>query len=90
MCEIKNLTELLVRKALDEYMEHNELPCKCEKCRADIITYALNRLPPKYFSTRRGEIIKNAESQLLYDKTRILTELVAGITLVAANPAHER
>jgi competence protein ComFB len=89
MYEIKNLSEILVRRALDEYMENNDMPCKCDKCQADIMTYALNRLPPKYFTTRKGEIIKNVEGQLLYDKTRILTEIVAGAKLVAETPKHD-
>ncbi|RNC29353.1 MAG: ComF operon protein 2 [Candidatus Dichloromethanomonas elyunquensis] len=88
MYELKNFSEVIVRKALDEYLPKANLLCKCERCQADIMAFALNRIPPRYFVSLKGEVITSFESQMLPDKARILAEVVAAAQIVATYPSH--
>ena len=88
MYTLKNFSEVMVRRTLDEYLAKVNIPCKCERCRADIMTFALNRLPPRYFVSLKGEVITNFESQMVPDKARVLAEIVAAAQIVASDPHH--
>ncbi|MFA6809333.1 MAG: late competence development ComFB family protein [Eubacteriales bacterium] len=88
MYELKNYCELQVKKALEEYLPKANIPCKCERCQADILAFTLNRLPPRYYVSEKGEFITSVETQLTPDKTRIISEIVAATQVVAAYPSH--
>lgn len=88
MYELKNFSEVLVKKALEEFLPKADLPCKCERCQADIMAFALNRLPPRYYISLKGEVLVNFESQSLPDRARVLAEIVAASQIVAAYPSH--
>lgn len=85
---LKNFSEVIVKKALEEYLPKANIPCKCERCQADIMAFALNRLPPRYYVSQKGEVITNFESQMVPDKARVLAEVVAAAQIVAAYPSH--
>ncbi|MGI5901378.1 MAG: late competence development ComFB family protein [Desulfitobacteriia bacterium] len=88
MYELKNFSEVQTRRALDEYLASNEIPCKCERCQADIMAWALNRLPPRYFVSLKGEVITCFEAQMIPDKARVLAEIVAAVQIVSTHPSH--
>ena len=88
MYELRNYTELLVKKTLEEYLPKSGLPCQCERCRADIMAFALNRLPPRYFVSLKGEVFTSLKAQTVPDKTRVLAEVISASQIVAANPSH--
>lgn len=88
MYELKNFSEIVVKKVLQDYLPNADLPCKCEKCQADIMAFALNRLPPRYYVSLKGEVLTNLEAQLTPDKARVLAEVVAAAQIVAACPSH--
>ncbi len=80
---LKNYMETLVLEKLDEIID--ELGCcKCEKCRMDIASYALNRLPPKYVATYKGQVYSKLDTlsvqyeadliNALYQAAKIVTE----------------
>lgn len=86
--ELNNFSELIVKRTLKEYLLKANIPCKCERCQADIMAFALNRLPPKYFVSLKGEVLTRFESQMVPDKARVLTEVVAAAQVIAASPSH--
>ncbi|HHV65876.1 MAG TPA: late competence development ComFB family protein [Peptococcaceae bacterium] len=88
MYEFKNFSEVMVERILKDYLPQANLPCKCEKCQADIAAFALNRLPPRYYVSLRGEVLTNFEAQMVPDKARVLAEIVAAAQVVAAYPSH--
>ncbi|NLI91340.1 MAG: late competence development ComFB family protein [Peptococcaceae bacterium] len=90
MYELKNFSEVIVKKALEEYLPKANIPCKCERCQADILAFALNRIPPRYFVSLKGEVITNFESQMVPDKARILAEVVSAAQIVATYPSHSK
>jgi len=86
--QLKNTIEPLVSAKLDDIMEKCEC-CKCEKCRMDILSYALNKLPAKYVVTFSGSVYAKLESCYLQNETDVLAAIMAGIKLVKANPKHD-
>ncbi len=88
MYELRNFSEVLVKKALEEYIPKSNIPCKCERCQADIMAFALNRLPPRYYVSLKGEVITGFESQMVPDKARILAEVVSAAQIVSACLSH--
>lgn len=50
----QNVMELLVEQMYSSVVSILDC-CACPLCKADIIAYALNQLPPKYVTLREGE-----------------------------------
>ncbi|MDR3540099.1 MAG: late competence development ComFB family protein [Desulfosporosinus sp.] len=88
MYELSNHTEIIVHQALQDYLRNHSIPCSCELCQADIMALALNRLPPRYYVSLRGEIITQWESHNLPDQARVMAEVVRAIQQVSATPSH--
>ncbi len=78
----------MVKQALGEYLPKSNLSCKCERCQADIIAFALNRLPPRYYVSLKGEVMTHFESQMVPDKARVLSEVVSAAQIISAYPSH--
>jgi len=57
-----------------------------EKVRMDILAYALNRLPPRYFVTEKGQLYTRIQELRQQFKTDILVELTKAIQQVMNNP----
>lgn len=88
MYELKNHTELAVQQALQTYLRSNSLSCFCERCQADIMALALNRLLARYYVSLRGEIMTHWESHANPDQARIMAEVVRAAQQVSATPSH--
>lgn len=88
MYNIKNIMETLTEQKLEEIIDDLNC-CSCDKCKTDIITYALNHLPPKYISTMCGKLF--SESEIVRDQygADIITELVRAANIVRENPQHD-
>ena len=63
--------------------------CKCERCKKDIIAYALNRLPPKYVVTEQGHVFAKLGALTIQNEANVLTALSTGAQLIGDNPRHE-
>ena len=88
MIVFKNLMEDYVMKTLDHMMEDLDC-CKCEKCRLDIASYALNRLPSKYVATSQGEIMtKIFEFNNNQFETQVMAAITNGAVVVKQHPRH--
>ncbi len=84
---LRNLTEDIVISELDSMI--NKLDCcKCDKCRLDIASYALNRLPAKYIATTQGELMSKISFIDNDFRMRVATELSKGAQVVKKNPRH--
>lgn len=84
----RNYMEKVVRETLAKLLKDREDICKCEKCVADMIAYALNRLPPKYMVTDRGYIflkLREIETQFQVD---VLEAILEAIQVVSKKPEH--
>lgn len=60
MYKVTNYMEDLVEIKYNKLIL-NENTCKCKKCRLDVISLALNNLPPKYVVTDKGALYTQNE-----------------------------
>ncbi len=86
---IKNYMENIVGKNMAMQLAKRKDLCRCERCRLDIMAFALNHLPPKYVVTKKGGIytrLAEMEFQLNADVTR---EVYKAIEVVRKNKRHK-
>jgi len=84
----KNLMEELVLKFYDKVISDLNV-CKCERCKADIIAIALNRLPPRYYVTKEGEMYLKLKELEIQFEVDIVAALAAAAFIVNNKPRHE-
>ena len=84
---LKNMMEQMVLLKLDETIDKLGC-CQCDKCRMDIASYALNRLPAKYVATYEGEVYSKLETLSLQYETDLLNALYQAAQVVTQNPRH--
>lgn len=84
---LRNLMEDYVMATLDHIVDNLDC-CKCEKCRLDIASYALNRLPSKYVATTQGELMtKLCEFDNNFE-ARVIASLTMAADIIKKNPNH--
>lgn len=88
MYHLRNCNEDIVTELADKYMAEVEM-CRCEKCRLDVIAYALNQLPPAYVVTRKGELFASIDATFLQNRADAVSAVTKGVKLVAQSPKHE-
>lgn len=84
----KNYTEQEVLREVDVVLEQIEDICKCQKCRQDIIAWALNRLPARYAVTDLGNAWTKIDQQRPQTKAEITVRLLEAVKVVKANTRH--
>jgi len=85
---LRNLTEDIVISKLDVLMERMDC-CRCDLCRLDIASYALNRLPSKYVATTQGELLSKIALIDTEFTIRVTTEITKAINVIKEHPRHE-
>lgn len=86
--KILNYMEDIVKEQLDDLLSKKEDICKCQKCKFDMMVWALNRLPPKYVITDKGRIYTKLEGQDIQFKADVARELAKAIIKVSKNIRH--
>ncbi|MCQ2506687.1 MAG: late competence development ComFB family protein [Lachnospiraceae bacterium] len=84
---LRNLTEDYVIIKIEEILQNFNC-CKCEQCRLDIASYALNRLQPRYVATSQGALMTKLcefSGQFEVSTTAII---VQAIETISKNPHH--
>ncbi|MDF2669554.1 MAG: competence protein ComFB [Paenibacillus sp.] len=77
-----NMMEEIVRNCLKDLMQHQpRLAVLDDKNMDDVMAIALNRLPPKYVSTTRGEMFAKTQLRLQVE-TDVYRELTLAIERV--------
>lgn len=84
---LKNIMEEYVTLTLDEMLGYLD-GCKCERCKLDMISYALNRLEPKYVVTPQGEMMARLCEFDNQFKTSVMSKLIQAHELISKNPRH--
>lgn len=87
--KFQNVMEDYVTQKLDEIIDNLDC-CKCDQCREDIISYALNRLAPKYVSTEKGRAFAKVNTMSSQFEVDILTAIYEGAAVVKKNPRHKK
>lgn len=68
---IRNLVEEHVLAAYDALRPHFPAFCGCELCRADVLVFVLNRIPPRYVATLEGQAV----SEVFLEKNQSRAEI---------------
>ncbi|HRZ14289.1 MAG TPA: late competence development ComFB family protein [Candidatus Omnitrophota bacterium] len=68
--------------------DKRETFCDCQKCKFDIMVWALNRLPPQYVITDRGRLFTKLSEQETQFKADVVKVLTKAIVHVCKNPNH--
>lgn len=89
MSSYRNIMEELVLQNVDDVMRRCGC-CTCPICRTDVITYTLNRLPPKYVSTEKGALLTSIDAHVAQNAIDIVFALTRSAKLIAEHPKHVR
>ncbi|HEX3039432.1 MAG TPA: late competence development ComFB family protein [Caproiciproducens sp.] len=84
---LKNMMETLVLEKMDEVNDKLDC-CQCPKCRMDIASYALNRLPPKYVATYEGEVYSKLDTLSVQYEADLLKAVFLAAETVKDHPRH--
>jgi len=85
MTGLINLMEETVLKKIDQLWPGTNY-CKCEQCRMDIATYALNRLPAQYVQSLKGKVLYRFESNSMQRDIEVTVAVSQGIEIVGKSP----
>ncbi len=85
----KNIIEDLIIYKLDDLIQSTGV-CSCDRCRADIIAIALNKLPSRYVTSAGGDIMARMQSMDDQTQANITTAILKAIEQVKKKPHHDR
>lgn len=85
MTGLINLMEETVMRKIDQLWPGTGY-CKCEQCRLDIATYALNRLPAQYVQSMKGKVLYRFESNSMQRDIEVTVAVGQGIEIVGKSP----
>lgn len=85
---LKNLSEDLILFYLDDCIKKTDI-CKCDRCRTDVLAYALNKFPAHYVVTTMGDLFVRAKAMTVQAQADIITAIMLGVKTVADNPRHD-
>lgn len=83
-----NLMEKEVMHVTDGILKNMDDMCKCEKCKLDILSIALNNLKPHYVVSEKGEVYSKVNNMNYQFNTDIVAAVTRAIDLVKNNPRH--
>jgi len=77
-----------VEDILNNTLSERKDVCKCNKCKLDMMAWALNRLPSKYVVTSKGRIYTRLEEIGIQFKADIIREVAKAIEHIKKSPRH--
>jgi competence protein ComFB len=90
MAEIgmKNYMEDLVADMLPAVLNRMNV-CQCDRCKYDIMAYVLNKMPPKYVVTRKGQLYTKLYAFQQQFEVDVVAAITTGAAIVSAHPRHD-
>jgi competence protein ComFB len=83
---IKNLVEDHVTAAYDTLRPHFPAFCGCEVCRDDVLTFALNRVPPRYVASRQGSVVTGVNLEKEQSRAAIEVIVMEALRKISVAP----
>lgn len=87
--EIQNYTEVMVENLFEVVLNRYPDICKCEKCMLDIKAISLNKLPPRYIVTEKGELYKKMEELDNQIRADVIGVITSAVEQVRVNTRHK-
>ena len=88
--ELRNYMEEVVLQKLDQVLVQYPYCCKCDQCRRDIATLALNNLPPRYISSHKGDIYSRIDEMEIQYEVEVIQAIAQAIEIVNKYPRHDQ
>jgi competence protein ComFB len=83
---IHNLVEEHVRAAYEALRPSFPTFCGCETCRDDVLVYALNRVPARYFSRLQGSVLTEVSLEKDQNRAAIDVAMMEALQRISAAP----
>lgn len=83
---IHNKVEEHAQEAYQGLRKHFPDFCGCEVCHADVLVYALNRLPARYVASREGRVMTELHLDSQQNRASIDVALMEAFRRVMATP----
>jgi competence protein ComFB len=87
---VYNVMEGIIEEALREFKLQRPNFYHCEQCLADIKAIALNRIPPKYVVSHKGEVFSKVGALANQYMSDVYKELSIAIQKVQNDPHCDR
>jgi len=87
--DLNNVMEAMITQIYEEHKDELNC-CQCEQCRNEILSYALNHLPPRYVSTDFGEAVTKASALSVQTRADLLAAVVNATEVVSRHPRHKK
>ena len=84
----RNYMEEVVVEELNGVLKQLKKACKCERCREDMVAYALNRLAPKYITTDLGNAYTKMNQLRAQTQADITVKLMEAAKIIKKKPRH--
>ena len=84
--QVRNRSEDLVFKKIEELKAEREDYCGCESCVLDLTAYTLNHVTPLYGTSLLGPLHSNKEGKVQEEIDEAVED---GLKRIAENPHHE-
>lgn len=62
--------------------------CTCDKCKAELAAYVLNRIPPKYVDTEKGALYTKANHMSADFDMKVLLEIAQAASTIGKPKGH--
>jgi competence protein ComFB len=83
---IHNLSEEHVQASYESLVSRFPDFCGCDVCRADVMVYALNRVPARYVSTQQGSVITEVSLETEQNRTANDVAMMDGLRRISHSP----
>lgn len=87
MDNYQNYMEIIVKEQY-EVLKPSFTCCTCPVCEHDILTHALNHLPPMYFNSSPGKAHYKLRSLEKQHKADVISALLKAVETVSSSPNH--
>lgn len=85
----KNCMEKIVEDNLDKVLRQYTNCCTCDKCKQDIMSLALNNLPPRYVSSYKGDVYMRVHEMESQHEIEVIKAIARAVEIVSKNPRHD-
>ena len=85
---IQNLMEQICEEELERLLAQHPEYCRCDACQTDVLTHALNHLPPRYADSELGRAVITVEGSYEQVRAKVVVVLLKALELVKRHPHH--
>ena len=86
---MKNCMEDIVLETFERVKFDYRGLCTCEQCKKDILAMCLNKLPPLYSTSDKGEMYAKLNEFKPQFRVNVIQTVTEAVELVMTHPRHE-